>query len=193
MQFLTSILPDSYSTSDNTTLLSVVLPSAAAAADGEQQYSSDLHSDTNADWSSTAAGEVLVISNLLVHTAVYISCFPCLCFGSFLWITQHNYCECYFSFCMLHTPAWLLVLGQWSKSYHVSSTQRRASLLPLSGFMPLCSAGTQQWTKQMYVHVCRPSVKHLLCVHIDASQKSKDCIFFIIWSYDVKLPAPLLS
>lgn len=56
------------------------------------------------------------------------------------------------SFCMLLILAWLLALGEWSKpSYHVSTNQRRAPILPLSGLMPLCSAGTFQSTKQTCV------------------------------------------
>lgn len=79
----------------------------------------------------------------------------------FLWIHNSHYRGCSFffpstlPFCMLHIPAWLLVLGQWSKSsYLVSSTQRRASILPLSGLVPLCSAGTLQKTNQMCVGAC---------------------------------------
>lgn len=98
------------------------------------------------------------------HIKVYISCFICLCLflmfpflfsGHTSVITMAaSFCSSTLPFCMLLIPTWFLVLGQWSESsYPVTSTQRRAPILPLSGLMPLCSAGTLQSTRVVLMFV----------------------------------------
>lgn len=165
--FIPSIIIDSHPASDDTPILSVVSPPAAAAAAREQHYSSELHFTTGTGWSSAATGDTHLPCSFLAWT-VWISCtlFVLLCL-QFLNLFFHFSVNTtlitmtipFFSstlpLCMLHIPAWILVLGQWSKSsYHVSSTQRRAPILPLSGIMPLCSAGTLQRMKQICVGGC---------------------------------------
>lgn len=58
--FLPSLLLDSYPASDDTSILSVIPPTTAATGRW-QQYSSELHSTTDTDWSSAATGDLLLI------------------------------------------------------------------------------------------------------------------------------------
>ena len=79
----------------------------------------------------------------MYHTLTYRFAIPKY---SFLWTLHSHYhgcplCSSTLPLCTLLIPAWLWVLGQWSKSYPVTSTQRSAPLLPRSGLLPLCSAG----------------------------------------------------
>lgn len=149
--FIPSILIDSYPASDDISILAVILP----ATTREQHCSTERHPTTDTDWSSAATGNLQgpfahwfhSFASPYYNTNFLLCIFFLLAFFLnlflFFWILLFPFFPLTLPLCMLHIPAWLLVLGQWSKSsYHVSSTQRRASILPLSVLVPLCSAGT---------------------------------------------------
>lgn len=70
--FLPLHLIDSHPASDDTAVLSVVSPPAAATA-REQHYSSELNSATGTDWSSAVTGDTHTPALLTLNMLIYLT------------------------------------------------------------------------------------------------------------------------